>query len=48
MQLVFPQPKEAPMKNLLVAVVVIAIAVGALGFWRGWFEFGSNKKGDNV
>ena len=36
------------MKNLLVAVVVIAVAVGALGFYRGWFEFGSNKQDDKV
>jgi len=36
------------MKNFLVTVVVIVIAVGALGFWRGWFDFGSNKHGDKV
>src|SRR6516164_7619211 len=31
------------MKNLLVVVVVLLIAVCALGFWRGWFEVGGRK-----
>jgi preprotein translocase subunit SecF len=36
------------MRNLLLTVVVIAIVVCVLGFWRGWFEFGSNKQGEKV
>jgi hypothetical protein len=31
------------MKNFLIAVVVIIIGIGALGYWRGWFEFGTKK-----
>jgi hypothetical protein len=31
------------MKNFLVIVFVLAVAVGALGYWRGWF---SVSKGD--
>jgi predicted negative regulator of RcsB-dependent stress response len=26
------------MKNLLIFVVVLVVAVGALGYWRGWFS----------
>ena len=34
------------MKNFLAAVVLLALAVGAVGTWRGWFEFsGRNENG---
>ena len=26
------------MKNLLVVILVLIVAVGALGYWRGWFR----------
>jgi hypothetical protein len=28
----------AAMKNFLVFVLVLAVAVGALGYWRGWYS----------
>ena len=31
------------MKGFLLALVVIVIAIGALGLWRGWFEVGGKK-----
>jgi hypothetical protein len=31
------------MKGLLVALVVVVVAVCALGFWQGWFEVGGRK-----
>jgi hypothetical protein len=34
---------ELLMKKLLMTLVVLAILVGGVGYWRGWFEF---KKGD--
>ncbi len=27
------------MKKLLVFILVLAVAVGVLGYWRGWFHF---------
>ncbi len=27
------------MKKLLVVVLVLAVAVGVVGYWRGWFNF---------
>jgi chromosome segregation ATPase len=34
------------MRNLLIFVVVLAIAVGALGYWRGWFSVTNDGKVD--
>jgi hypothetical protein len=31
------------MKKLLVVLVVLVIAVPAVGFWRGWFTFDTAK-----
>lgn len=28
------------MKNLLIALVLIAIAVAGIGYWQGWYSFG--------
>ncbi|HLN26928.1 MAG TPA: hypothetical protein VK395_04245 [Gemmataceae bacterium] len=36
------------MKNLLVLVVLVAIVVLGVGLWRGWFDFGGKKEGDQV
>jgi hypothetical protein len=30
------------MRTLLIFLLVIVVAVGALGFYLGWFEFGSS------
>jgi len=35
------------MKKLLIFVLVLAVAVGALGYWRGWFDV-SREKGVQV
>jgi chromosome segregation ATPase len=32
------------MKKLLVVVLVLVVAVGALGYWRGWFSFTKEGK----
>ncbi len=32
------------MKNLLVGIAALAVAVLALGIWQGWFEFGAKKE----
>jgi len=29
--------------RLFRTLVVLVIIVGAIGFWRGWFTFGTNK-----
>jgi chromosome segregation ATPase len=34
------------MKNLLVLVLVLAVAVGVLGYWRGWFTVTTDGKVD--
>jgi hypothetical protein len=31
------------MKNLIIALVVIAIAVAGVGYWRGWYTFGDKQ-----
>jgi hypothetical protein len=36
------------MKNIVIAVVVLAVAIVALGFWRGWFETGGKKDTENI
>jgi hypothetical protein len=30
---------ELPMKKLLAFLVLVALVVGGVGYWRGWFEF---------
>ncbi len=32
------------MKNFLVFLVVLIVAVGALGYWRGWFHVNTDGK----
>ena len=32
------------MKNLLVVVVVLLVAVGAVGYWRGWYSVTNEGK----
>ena len=32
------------MRKFLVFVLVLVVAVGALGYWRGWFNFGTDGK----
>jgi DNA anti-recombination protein RmuC len=34
------------MKRLLILVLVLVVAVGALGYWRGWFRVTPEGKGD--
>jgi chromosome segregation ATPase len=34
------------MKKLLVFVLVLAVAIGALGYWRGWFSVTKEGKVD--
>lgn len=34
------------MRRLLLVVVVLAVAVGALGYWRGWFNVTKDGKVD--
>jgi hypothetical protein len=34
------------MKKLLVVVLVLVVAVGALGYWRGWFRVTKEGKVD--
>jgi len=34
------------MKNFLVIILVLAVAVGALGYWRGWFTVTKDGKVD--
>jgi chromosome segregation ATPase len=34
------------MKKLLVVVLVLVVAVGALGYWRGWFSLTEEGKVD--
>jgi hypothetical protein len=34
------------MKRLLILVLVLVVAVGALGYWRGWFSVTTEGKGD--
>ncbi len=34
------------MKKLLVVVLVLVVAVGILGYWRGWFSFTKEGKVD--
>jgi chromosome segregation ATPase len=34
------------MKQLLVVVLVLAVAVGAVGYWRGWFSVTKEGKVD--
>jgi chromosome segregation ATPase len=34
------------MKNVLVFVLVVVVAVGALGYWRGWFTVTKEGKVD--
>ena len=34
------------MKKLLVVVLVLVVAVGALGYWRGWFSLTKEGKVD--
>jgi hypothetical protein len=36
------------MKKFLAVLVVLAIAVVAVGFWRGWFTLETNKEGDKT
>jgi hypothetical protein len=31
------------MKKLLIFVLVVLVAVGAVGYWRGWFSVGDGK-----
>jgi hypothetical protein len=31
------------MGRILALVLILLIAVGVVGFWRGWFEFQTNK-----
>jgi hypothetical protein len=33
------------MKNFLILVLVILIAVAGVAYWRGWFEFGKGPEG---
>jgi hypothetical protein len=35
-------------KTLVLCIVVLAAALVALGFWRGWFEVGSTKEDGKV
>jgi hypothetical protein len=34
------------MKNFLVVILVLAVGVGALGYWRGWFTVTKDGKVD--
>ena len=34
------------MRNLLIFVVVLVVAIGALGYWRGWFTVTNDGKVD--
>jgi hypothetical protein len=36
------------MKSLAIAVVVIAVVIVALGFWRGWFDLGGKQEDGKV
>src|SRR6516225_7293243 len=36
------------MKYVLIALLVIAVGIGGLGFWRGWFEAGGKKEEGKV
>jgi len=31
------------MKKLLIFLLVVLVAVGGVGYWRGWFSFGEGK-----
>jgi uncharacterized protein YhaN len=39
---------DAPVKTFAFFVVALVVAIVALGFWRGWFEFGSQKADGKV
>ena len=32
------------MKKLLIVVLILVVAVGALGYWRGWFSVAKEGK----
>ena len=36
------------MKSIAAVVVLLAVAIVALGFWRGWFEVGGKKEEGKV
>jgi hypothetical protein len=36
------------MGKFVAIVLVLLVAVGAIGFWRGWFEFQTNKQQGKV
>jgi hypothetical protein len=36
------------MGRILAVVLVLLVVVGAVGFWRGWFEFQTNKADGKV
>jgi uncharacterized protein HemX len=39
---------DSPMGKVLALVLVLLVAVGAVGFWRGWFEVQANKQDGKV
>lgn len=36
------------MKNLIMTIVAIAVLMGLLGLWRGWFEVETNKHENRI
>ena len=36
------------MRRFLGTLVLIAIAIAALGYWRGWFYFTTHRQGDRT
>jgi hypothetical protein len=44
LQVVRPFSKRrATVRNFLIPLLVVAVAVVAVGFWRGWFEMGGER-----
>ena len=35
------------MRNLIFLLIVLAIGIGVLGYYQGWFHVGSDHIGDN-
>lgn len=36
------------MRRLLGTLVLVAIAVAAFGYWRGWFDYNTQREGDKT
>jgi hypothetical protein len=36
------------MARFIVVLLVIALAIGAFGWYRGWFQFGTSQEGDKT